>query len=97
VVCAQELCLGERRRRPLLLVDHRGVERRLQRHADHVERLHLRALLRREPNRGREHLLADDPELHRHEDLRERHRRLDLPLVGCLDAFHQPLPVREPD
>ena len=41
------------------------------RHEDHVHRLDRGAVLARELDGGRDHLLADDPELHRHEDAPE--------------------------
>ena len=45
VVGAEQLRLGERRLGALLLVEHRRVERLLERHADHVQRLDLGAVL----------------------------------------------------
>ena len=49
----------------------RRVEALRQRHADDVERLHVRAALLREVHGRGDHLLADQTELHGHEDLRQ--------------------------
>ena len=45
VLGAEQLRLGERLGGPLLLVLERRVERLVERHADHVQRLDLRAVL----------------------------------------------------
>src|SRR2546426_5716475 len=47
------------------LVRQLRVERLVERHADHVQRLDRHAALLRELDGGRDHLLADQPELHR--------------------------------
>ena len=96
MVRAEELRLRQRGLGTLLLVEELAVERLLQRDPDHVQRLHLRRVLGRELDRRREHLLTDDPELHRHEDALEGDRRLDRVLVRGRDLLHQPLAVGLP-
>ena len=74
-----------------------GVERHVERHLDHVERLDRRAVLLREPDRRRDHLLADLAELHRHEDAaRTRASRQHL-LVGGDDVLEQARAAAAPD
>src|SRR6188508_53931 len=68
VLGGEELRLGERRLGLLLLVRQLRVERKLERHLDHVERAHRAAALLSEADGGREHLLADLAELHGHEN-----------------------------
>ncbi len=64
--------------------------RRVERHADHVQRLDGRAALLGELDRRRQHLLADQPDLHRDEDLAELGLR-QLLLVRRRDGLEQPL------
>ena len=81
VVGTEQLRLGERRRGPLLLEVELRVDRGVERHPDHVQRLDLRRALLGELDRGRDHLLADQAELHRDAD--PAHLRLrELLLVG---------------
>ena len=68
VLGGELLRLGERRRGLLLRSGIVGVERQVERHAEHVQRATLERALLREPDRGREHLLADRAELERDED-----------------------------
>ena len=71
--------LLERGRSPFLLVLELRVERLVERHEDDVQRHDRCATLLRELDRGRDHLLADLAELHRHEDLRAERTRSSLP------------------
>ena len=57
-------------------------------------RLDARAVLTRELDRGRDHLLADDPELHRHEDAAEVRHGHRLQLVRRRHALREPFAVR---
>ena len=93
MVGTEQLRLRQRRLGALLLVDQLAVQLLLERDADHVQGLHLRPVLAGEPDRRCEHLLADDPELHRHEDAVEGDGRLEVVLVGRDDLLHQPLAV----
>ena len=81
VVGAERLRLRQRCVGALVVLEHRRVQLLLEWHADHVQGLHLRLVVRREANRGREHLLADHAQLHRHDDPVELRRRLEHPLV----------------
>src|SRR5947209_4407094 len=90
VVGPERLRLLERRGRALVLLAHRRVERELERHADDVQRLHVGAALLGQLDRGRDHLLADQPELHRNEDPRELRLR-QLLFVGRDDVLEEPL------
>ena len=76
VVLAECVGLGERRVGARLNVRREpgAVERERARHAHDEDRLHRRLALLGERDRGRHHLLADVPDLHRHEDLLERRR-----------------------
>src|SRR5262245_6458695 len=68
VLGGEELRLRERCFRLLLLVGQLRVERKRERHLDHVECTHRAAALLGEADRGCEHLLADRTELDRDED-----------------------------
>src|SRR4051794_32758547 len=70
-VGAEQPCLGQRGRRRLLLLVELGLERPVERHADHEQRLDVRVAVAGELDRGRDHLLADRAELHRHENAGE--------------------------
>src|SRR4029079_15816968 len=48
-----------------------GAHRLVERHSDHEQRLDVRVAVAGELDRGRDHLLADRAELHRHEDAGE--------------------------
>src|SRR3954447_25166873 len=91
----EELRLGERGLRPLLLVGHLGGEREVERHTDDVQRADGAAALLGEADRGGQHLLADLAELDRHEN-----PLVDPFLLGDevgdrgLDGLHEPLPPR---
>ena len=98
VVLAEQARLLERLHCTLLLGRvGRVVEALRQRHAHDVERLDVGAALLGELHGGRDHLLADQPELHRHEDLRQRRLRKLRLLVGRDHALQEPLAAVPPD
>ena len=88
MVGAERLRLGERRGRLLLEVVELGVERLVERHLDHVDRLDDDVAGLGQPDGRRDHLLADLAELHRHEDPREA-RLGELLLVRRDDVLEQ--------
>src|SRR5579884_4114276 len=94
-VGAEQLRLRERRLGALLLLEQRRVERLVERDANDVQRTHLRVVLGRELDGGGHHLLADHPELHRHDDPLELRSGHDRSLVRRLDALEQPFTARE--
>ena len=72
-----------------------ALEREAPRHADDGDRLDLGAALLRERDRRRDHLLADVPELHRHEDPAEL--RAGRELVDGPTCSSRPSPPRAAD
>ena len=93
----EEPRLGERRFGLLLGVDHLRVDRHVERDPDHVQDVDLAALLLGEPERGAEHLLADEADLHRDEDALVRALEVgDEVADRRRDAAEDPLPRGEP-